>query len=214
MTKQCNREVDIAEVTISETENRRGVYLHLYVGDKPLFLRYFASHASVYVEGDTYEWSYTPSGNITTTHGINYCGITYERPRQFLYGDWKFWKAVHIGNIPTETCLGGKDDLTTMRDTRENVKASLGTRFTDNGYGLFTLNCMHFSAALLTHLGHKPSMGFIEGFNDEAHALPEGITFATFHLIGGCERFVRCCYSSLAGVLCRWPIFRTAQPCV
>lgn len=96
--------------------------------------------------------------------------------RMCRYGDWRFWKAVEVGQIPLDNRLGdnGMEDLKRIRD---EVKSAVGESFYDGGYSLLTTNCYRFCEALLTHFGITLVPGFLEAFNDEGVGLPTGTTY-------------------------------------
>ena len=56
------------------------VFLNLYSGDRFIFK--IATHTSLYIEGDEYEWTYANTSEPTSTHGVTYYGIVYERPHK------------------------------------------------------------------------------------------------------------------------------------
>ena len=82
----------MAGVTLTRTEleenektasmiGKRRVYLHLYSGDRILFK--VATHSSLYIEGDAFEWTYSNASDPKATHGVTYKGVVYERPFQY-----------------------------------------------------------------------------------------------------------------------------------
>jgi hypothetical protein len=152
----------------------KAVYLNLYHGDRFIFK--IATHTSLYIEGDEFEWTYANSSDPTSTHGVTYCGIVYERPHQFLYGDWKFWKRVQVGQVSSG--FGeGVDSLEELAKIRERLKELTGSQtYVDDGYQFFGNNCWKFCYDALKALNVDVNEGYIEAFNDERHWVPKGTT--------------------------------------
>ena len=159
------------------------VYLHLYTGETLPFR--MALHASVYVDGDPYEWTYGRSSDPATTHGRTLHGVVYERPFQYTYGQWKFWKAVEVGTTRRRgwgKSEDGKEEAQPctsegMERAVRDVRAAVGA-VSEREYHVLTNNCWDFCEAMLVHLGVESvgESGLVEAFNDEAHSLPRGTT--------------------------------------
>uniref|UniRef100_A0A7S2RJU5 PPPDE domain-containing protein n=1 Tax=Rhizochromulina marina TaxID=1034831 RepID=A0A7S2RJU5_9STRA len=168
-------------------ERKKKVFLHLYHGDKILFR--LATHSSLYVEGDPYEWTYGPSSLPETTHGMVYHGVVYEKPFEYTYGDWKFWKAVEIGHA--ERGFGTIDERReTLAAMRDSIKHALG-HFPDGRYNLLFKNCWHFCYALASHCEIEVRKGVIEEFNDSSHSWTKGTTARALSLLcTACELYL------------------------
>lgn len=150
------------------------VFLNLYSGDRFIFK--IATHTSLYIEGDEFEWTYANTSEPTSTHGVTYYGIVYERPRKFLYGDWKYWKTVEVGKVK-EGFGEGVDDKDKVAAIRQKVKALAGAdKYVDGGYQFVGNNCWQFCYDTCRALGVELQPGFIEAFNDESHWVPKGCT--------------------------------------
>lgn len=152
----------------------RTVFLNLYNGQRFIFRP--ATHASLFIEGDEFEWTYANSSDPASTHGVTYRGVVYERPRRFLYGDWQFWKTVAVGKVETGFGKGvvDKDGLAAIR---LRVKALAGAdAYVDAGYRVWGNNCWTFCYDTLEALGIQVEPGLIEAFNDEWHRIPKGTT--------------------------------------
>ena len=152
--------------------SEKRVFITLYSGDSFIFK--IATHSSLYIEGDEYEWTYANSSEPTSTHGVTYLGIVYERHKKFLYGDWKYWKRVEVGRVKEGFCEG-VDEKDALAAVRLKVKALAGAeKYVDGGYHFVCNNCWRFCYDTCCALGVELEPGFIEAFNDESHWAPKG----------------------------------------
>ena len=152
--------------------SEKRVFITLYSGASFIFK--IATHSSLYIEGDEYEWTYANSSEPTSTHGVTYLGIVYERHKKFLYGDWKYWKRVEVGRVKEGFCEG-VDEKDALAAVRLKVKALAGAeKYVDGGYHFVCNNCWRFCYDTCCALGVELEPGFIEAFNDESHWAPKG----------------------------------------
>ena len=137
-------------------------------------------HTSIHVDGDTYEWAYGGKSRSKSTHDVQYRGIIYEKPKQFLYGDWEHWKSVPVG---TGRSLCAANDKVSLRNARKKLKELVGANYADSGYHWIRNNCWKFCYDLLATMDiHIPS-DTIENLNDERLGIFTGCTYMAFHYI-------------------------------
>ena len=153
----------------------RTVYLNLYRGARCPFN--LGMHTSVYVEGDAYEWTYARSSDPACTHGVTFHGVVHERPMQFLYGDWTFWKTVAVGTASRGLDEGVDDGVDNGVNIREAVKSLAGAEtFADGGYQAWNTNCWAFCKGVVKAVDTELNPGHIKAYNDECHSWPKGTT--------------------------------------
>ena len=152
----------------------RKVYLHLYVGTR--WYNSYCVHASVWIEGHRYEWTYGKSSHLATT-AVLYRGLVFEKPRQYTYGEWKFWKAVKVGR--GQFPRGRNYDV-----VRTKLKEAIGERFSDENYGVFGNNCWDCCLALLEVAGCPQKESYIENFMDQHNGWKKGRTHQWRSLFG------------------------------
>lgn len=145
------------------------IYIVVYKGIRGKWR--FGIHTSVYVQGDPYEWAYGGSSSFTS-----YRGVIYERNKEFLYGDWTYWKSVRVGDAPS---LYKGDEAT----SRLGIKELVGSKYSDDGYHWLRNNCWHFCYDLLSSLNIHVPRTTIECMNDERLLIYRGCTRFTMTYI-------------------------------
>ena len=171
------------------------VYLEVYRGIRGKWQ--FGIHTSVYVEGDACEWAYGGKSRLSARNE-EFSGVICERNRQFLYGDWIFWKSVYVGEAGSLCKYGAAGDA--LARSRRRIKKMVGPSYSDDGYHWLLNNCWKFCYDLLAAMGVRVPRTMIEELNDERLQVFRGTTAFAFkyvlrplsHLIGWLVRvFVR-----------------------
>ena len=163
----------------------RTVYIEVYQGIRGKWR--MGIHTSIYVDGDPYEWAYGGKSNTESTHNTLYRGIMYERHKQFLYGDWKFWKSVPVG-VGMSLC--DQDGKKSMRHARKMIKKMLPEHYHDRGYHWLHNNCWNFCYDLLEAMNITIPRDTIENLNDDRLGVYTGVTYLSFHYIAKPLAFV------------------------
>jgi hypothetical protein len=152
-------------------------YIEVYRGVRGKWQ--FGIHTSVYIEGESFEWTYSTRSSPEATHSTTYRGVIYERRRRFLYGDWVHWKSVPVGFVP-RICVS--ESARALRHARQLAKRLVGPRFSDNGYHWLHNNCWSFCYALLRSLNAELPRHAIEELNDDRLGVWKGTTAFVFDI--------------------------------